>query len=115
MVDPVPAEMVDREGAVVHLVSATVEPALNEKLLQPMIDCLSEVAAGLPGFMEGRVFQEDDRTRVIVMTHWATRHAWANAQWDDVIGKLVATMYSSSAKVEMVMAYQRAVVLPRRR
>jgi heme-degrading monooxygenase HmoA len=102
------------EGAVVHLVSATTEPKLSENLTQRLIDCLRDVAASLPGFLEGRVFQEDNGARVVVMTHWETRYAWAKAQWSEAIGRVLAEMYQSAVKVEMMMAYQRAVVEPRR-
>jgi heme-degrading monooxygenase HmoA len=102
----------DHEGPVVHMLSATIDPNLDGDFTRLLSESLHDLAAAMPGFLEGRVFEADDRRRVIVMTHWETRHAWAQAQWNDAIGRVVAQLHESADKIEMVMGYQRAVVYP---
>ncbi len=108
-------ERPDDEGPVIHMLSATIDPTVDGNFTRLLVDCLRDFAAQMPGFLEGRVFEADDRTRVIVSTQWKTRHAWAQAQWNDAIGRVVAQLHESAAKVEMVMGYERTVVEPHQR
>jgi heme-degrading monooxygenase HmoA len=109
MADPVRGKGND-EGAIVHLVSATVDPKMSAEFTRRLTDSMRDVAAALPGFIEGRILQADDHSRIVAMTHWESRDAWAKAQWDAAIGRAVTESYQSSIKLEMIMCYQQFVV-----
>lgn len=52
----------------------------------------------LAGFVEGVVFQSEDRQRILLITEWTSRHAWSASQWDkEVADNLVSIVQTASA------------------
>jgi hypothetical protein len=47
-------------------------------------------AALLDGFCEGIVMTNEEQTQVLIVTLWASKQAWASAEWEPRIGKAVA-------------------------
>ena len=80
-----------------------------------MVAWVREIIATRPGFLDGRVLESDDGTRIIVVTQWETRHAWAQAEWNDAFGKMVVELHQSAERVDTLTAYERAAIAPRPR
>jgi heme-degrading monooxygenase HmoA len=102
----------DESGPVVYLWAATLNPNECAEFAKRVEQAMRHDAAGLPGFLEGRIFEADDGSSVICTTNWETRHAWAAAQWNKEIGRVVAESFHSAIKIVDTMCYQRAVVKP---
>jgi heme-degrading monooxygenase HmoA len=52
----------------------------------------------LPGFIEGEIFQSEDRSRLLIITEWTSLHDWSMSQWDrDVSDNLVSIVETAVA------------------
>jgi heme-degrading monooxygenase HmoA len=102
----------DESGPVVYLWAATLNPNESGEFAKRMEQAMRQDAAGLPGFLEGRIFEADDGSSVICTTYWETRHAWADAQWNKEIGRVLAESFNSAIKIVDTMCYERAAVRP---
>jgi len=99
--------------AIVHVVVAKFSgPGETTEFVRRAVTLMRDVTAGLQGFLEGRVLEADDGASVIVATHWATRHAWAAAQWDEAVGRALSESHASDAKIVDTICYVRATVRP---
>lgn len=44
----------------------------------------------LSGWLGAEVLGSEDRTRILVISEWESRDAWARGQWNESIGKVLA-------------------------
>jgi|SRR5579862_3468904 len=83
-----------------HLVSVlliSVSPDDSAYLVQQAADMMKH-KRDLAGFLEGEIFQSEDRQRILLITEWASRHAWSASQWDkEVADNLVSIVQTASA------------------
>jgi len=83
-----------------HLVSVlliSVAPDECAYLVQQAADMMKH-KHDLAGFLEGEIFQSEDRQRILLITEWTSRHAWSASQWDkDVADNLVSIVQTASA------------------
>jgi heme-degrading monooxygenase HmoA len=96
---------------VVHIWSVALGADKSPELAAGITNLLETVGLELDGFVEGRVFETDDGSGVTVMTTWKTRHAWANAIWNQRVDQILE-LVQPSAKVLDVMCYERATIVP---
>jgi hypothetical protein len=101
-----------KDGTVVYLWTATLDPTESVEFAKRMTEYVRHEAAELPGFLEGRILQADDGTSVIIMTHWETRHAWADSRWNRDLGQVLADSFHAGVQIIDTMCYQQAVVSP---
>ena len=99
-------------GAVVHVWVASISEAECTSCAETLSSLMQETLADLPGFLEGQVLEADDRQSVIILTHWASRHIWAQAQWNEEVGRTLYDLFRSGAKMVDTMYYVRSVVRP---
>lgn len=98
-------------GTIIHILAARFSrPNESTKFVERATSLMREVSARLPDFVEGRVLEADDGGNVIVMTSWTTRHAWAAAQWDEEVGRVLSEWHESGAAIVDTMYYERARV-----
>jgi len=97
-------------GEIVHVWVASIAPEECTAAAQRLSDLMQDTVADLQGFLEGEVLEADDRRSVIALTHWTSRHIWAQAQWNQEVGKTIAALFQSGAKMVDTMYYVRSVV-----
>jgi heme-degrading monooxygenase HmoA len=52
----------------------------------------------LAGFLDGEIFQSEDKQRILLITEWTSRQAWSASQWDqEVADNLVSIVQTASA------------------
>lgn len=64
----------------------------------------------LRGFVEGIVMTDPSRTRVLIVTQWDSKDAWAAAQWDEAVGRAV-TDFVENAKGAEFQGYEPITVV----
>ncbi len=101
-----------KDGTVVYLWAATLNPNESDAFSKRAAQHVRDDVAGLPGFLDARILEADDETSVIIVTRWETRHAWAQSQWNQKIGRVLAESFQSSVKIVDTMCYERAAVGP---
>ncbi len=107
-----------REGkarTVFHILSAALDPHQSSEFADRATALLENVVAELEGFVEGRVFEADDRKAVILITAWKTRHMWAKAHWNQQVQALIAGYAESGAAFIDAMCYGRPKIAARGR
>ena len=107
-----------REGkarTVFHILSAALDPHQSLEFADRATALLENVVAELEGFVEGRVFEADDRKAVILITAWKTRHMWAKAHWNQQVQALIAGYAESGAAFIDAMCYGRPKIAARGR
>ncbi len=87
-------------------------PNESDAFSQRAAEHVRDDVAGLPGFLDARILESDDQKSVIVLTRWQTRHAWAQSQWNQKIGQVLAESFQSAVKVVDTMCYERATLGP---
>jgi hypothetical protein len=105
-----------REGkdrTVFHILSATLDPQQSSEFADRATALLENVVVGFEGFVEGRVFEADDRKSVIFITAWKTRHMWAKADWNQQVQALIAGYAESGAAFIDTMCYGRPKIVAR--
>ena len=66
----------------------------------------------VPGFIEAAVLGSEDKTRLLIFSHWTTRDAWAVAQWDDELGRAVADLAKSATSYDVRSFVPIAIIRP---
>jgi hypothetical protein len=103
-----------REGeprTVFHILSATLDPHQSAEFADRATALLENVVAGLEGFVEGWVFEADDRKAVTLITAWKTRHMWAKAHWNHQVQALIAEYAESGTAFIDAMCYGRPKIV----
>jgi heme-degrading monooxygenase HmoA len=114
MTEQFPDDKRDGEArAVFHILSATLDPHQSSEFADRATALLENVVAGLEGFVEGRVFEGDDRNAVILITAWKTRHMWAMAHWNEQVQALLAGYAESGTAFIDSMCYGRPKIVAR--
>lgn len=98
-----------------HILSATLDPHQSSEFADRTTALLENVVAGLEGFVEGRVFEADDRKAVIIITAWKTRDLWAKAHWNEQVQALLAGYAESGTAFIDAMCYGRPKIVATRR
>jgi hypothetical protein len=97
-------------GVIVHVWVASVAPGECTTAAQRLSDLMQDTVADLPGFLEGEVLEADDELSVIALSHWSSRHIWAQAQWNQEVGRVLAGLFESGVKMVDTMYYVRSAV-----
>jgi hypothetical protein len=83
-----------------HLVSVlllNVEKEENAHLVEQAASLMKR-KGDLLGFIGGEIFNSEDRTRVLIITEWSSRHDWSMSQWDSEVSEnLVSIVHTASA------------------
>lgn len=112
MSDQFPNDVIDgKQRTIVHIWSAALDTGSCPGLTARASDLLRNTAVGMDGFLEGRVFEADDAKSVTVVTSWETRHAWAQALWNERVDQLIQAVEQSSIIFDII-SYQMATVVP---
>jgi heme-degrading monooxygenase HmoA len=73
------------------LPSVAREVAMVAKRKGPLMD----------GFIECVTMTNEDKTQLLVVSLWESKHAWGAAQWDEDVGRVVADAMERSASFEL--------------
>jgi hypothetical protein len=104
-------DSIDNAGAIVHAwVVASITPDEGRIAAQRLSDLMQDTIVDLPGFLEGEVLEADDRRSVVALTRWTSRHIWAQAQWNQEVGRVLAGLFLSGAHMVDTMYYVRSVI-----
>ncbi|HTV93814.1 MAG TPA: hypothetical protein VMG98_13950 [Verrucomicrobiae bacterium] len=78
-----------------------VEPENFAAVTQAATQTIERDVVTLAGFFEGMVMADEARTRVLIVTQWSSKHAWAQAFWEPRIGKAVAEFVRDATTYEV--------------
>jgi nucleotide-binding universal stress UspA family protein len=77
-----------------------VGPAEFERLYGEIASFMSGPGAELSGVLETEVFGSEDRRRIAIVAHFASRQDWVRAQWDACMGELLEEIAANSETLE---------------
>ena len=55
----------------------------------------------LDGFIEGVVMANEQKTEVLIVSYWESRHAWSAAQWDRDVGRAMGDFVGSAENFDV--------------
>lgn len=93
--------MIDVKTKFVSVVVFTVEPEDVPGFAREASLALQRTAPIHSGFVEGIVMANDQRTQVLVISQWASRHDWSIAQWDEDIGHTLSDLVEGASKFDV--------------
>ena len=74
-------------GVIVHVWAVSIAPDECTAAAQRLSTLMEDTVSGFPGFLRGEVLEADDQRSVLALSHWKSRHIWAQAQWNQEVGK----------------------------
>lgn len=54
----------------------------------------------LRGFLEGIVMTNDVHTQLFIISHWTSKEAWSEAQWDEQLARILTGLVEASKGFE---------------
>lgn len=93
-----------------HLVSVlllNVEENESAHLVEQAMSLMKR-KGDLPGFVGGDIFQSEDRTRVLIITEWSTRHDWSMSQWDSEVSENLVSIVGTASAIDSRTYYRAA-------
>lgn len=92
---------VDRQSdAITVMRLLEVTPATFDRLYGEIATFMSESHPGLNGIVETEILGSEDRRRVAIIAHFASREDWVRAQWDARLGELFEEIAANSETLE---------------
>ena len=67
----------------------------------------------LNGLVEVLILGDDDKRRVVAVAQWNSRESWSAAQWEEDVGRSLATLIESAESFEVHSYEPLAVVRPK--
>jgi nucleotide-binding universal stress UspA family protein len=77
-----------------------VTPANFDRLYGEIASFMSGPGAQLCGLVETEVLGSEDRRRIAIIAHFASRKDWVQAQWDTRLGELLEEITANSETLE---------------
>lgn len=96
-----------------HLVSVlllNVEEKESAHLVEQAASLMKR-KGDLPGFIGGEIFQSEDRTRVLIITEWVSRHHWSMSQWDGEVSEHLVSIVQTASAIDSRTYYRSARIL----
>jgi heme-degrading monooxygenase HmoA len=91
------------EQRTTFMAAVTCELAANDfdRVSQEAAQFAERRARLIPGFIEAAVLGSEDKTRLLIVSHWDSKSAWADAQWDNEVGHVVADLAKSASSFDV--------------
>jgi hypothetical protein len=96
-------------GVIVHVWAVSIAPDDCTAAAQRLSTLMQDTVSGFPGFLKGEVLEADDQQSVLALSHWRSRHIWAQAQWNEEVGKTITALFQAGTKMVDTMYYVRSV------
>jgi heme-degrading monooxygenase HmoA len=66
----------------------------------------------LAGFVEGEIFQSEDRSRFLIITEWTSLHDWSMSQWDRDVSENLVSIAETARAIDS-RTYYRVARIPK--
>lgn len=88
-------------GAFVHVIRFSLEPAVSRALVARIRSTLEAIAvAKTPRLLGSAILVSEDESRVLLVSEWNDRNAWAHAQWDERVQDAVVDVFQTAQHVD---------------
>ena len=86
-------------GAVEHVLLMEVESEQYDQILRDTSADVQRLGSKIDGLLGADLYATDDRTHVLVLSHWVDDTAWSKAQWNDDVQNAVVARFTSAQVV----------------
>ena len=83
-----------------------------ERVSQEAAQLAERHAPTVPGFIEAAVLGSEEKTRLLILSRWESREAWARAEWDNEVGRVVTDLARSSSSFDVQTFTPIAIIRP---
>ncbi|MGA8840440.1 MAG: antibiotic biosynthesis monooxygenase [Candidatus Aquilonibacter sp.] len=104
--------MLDVKTTFIAALVFTIDPKDVVTFGEAAAQLVQRRGSAAPGFIESVVMADETKTQVLVVTQWESRHAWAQAHWDQDIGNGIVALVESATSFD-VRSYDPIAVVRR--
>lgn len=93
--------MIDFKTKFIAVSIYTVTAANFTGLTEASAQTMQRDLPAIEGFCEGVVMADEVKSRVLIVTQWLSKEAWAQAHWEPRIGEAVATFAENATSYDV--------------
>lgn len=71
-------------------------PESFERVSRDAVQFAQGAAPRIPGLIEIAVLGNEEQTRLLVLSRWESKDAWALSRWDQEVGKTMVTLIETA-------------------
>lgn len=92
--------MIDVKTKWVAVATFTISPDQISSFSREASLAMQRNAPLLRGFLEGIVMTNDVHTQLFIISHWDSKEAWSESQWDEHLAQILAGLVEASKGFE---------------
>lgn len=93
--------MIDDKANFIAALIFTIDPNDVNRFGEEAAQLVQRKGSAAPGFIESVVMADEGKTQVLIVTQWASRHAWASAHWEQEIGEGIVALVESAKSFDV--------------
>ncbi|MGA7747570.1 MAG: antibiotic biosynthesis monooxygenase [Candidatus Aquilonibacter sp.] len=93
--------MMDIKTTYIAALIFTIDPKDVVEFGNAAAKLVQQKGSAAPGFIESLVMSDETKTQVLVVTQWESRHAWAQAHWDQDVGNGIVALVESATSFDV--------------
>jgi hypothetical protein len=93
--------MIDVKAKFVSVLLFRIEPEDLPGFAREATLSLERKAPLHQGFVEGIIMMNEQKTEVLIVSQWESRHDWSAAQWDDDLGRTMSDLVQGASSFEI--------------
>ncbi|MGA8533330.1 MAG: antibiotic biosynthesis monooxygenase [Candidatus Tumulicola sp.] len=93
--------MIDRKAALVTALVFDVTPAQFANVTGECKLFTERKARTIPGLIDTALLGNEERTRVLVLSQWESKDAWAKSRWDHEVGVVLSDLVEGSSAFDV--------------
>jgi hypothetical protein len=83
-------------GVVEHVMLMEVQSEQYDQILRDTSADVQRLGSKIDGLLAADLYATDDRTHVLILSHWVDEAAWSKAQWNDDMQNAVVARFTSA-------------------
>jgi quinol monooxygenase YgiN len=79
-----------------HVLLMEVQSEQYDQILRDTSADVQRLGSKIDGLLGADVYATDDRTHILLLSHWVDDAAWGKAQWNDDLQNVVVARFTSA-------------------
>jgi hypothetical protein len=96
----------DSDQEIVSIITFKMTPDSFDEITREIAETLKSRGPEISGFIESALLGNKAKTEAIIISAWRSRKAWAEAQWDAEVGRMVADVFKETVSYNLDLFYR---------
>jgi heme-degrading monooxygenase HmoA len=93
------------ENRIVAVATFNVSRETFSEVADDLKRILETRAPHITGYLRSMLLTNETKAHIVCVTEWTSRQSWAEAQWDEEIGRTVAELFEATASYDVECFY----------